>query len=818
MMPWSVPERRSTRAAAGGRGRPWPLALAGLLFAAGLIAAAAASVVGEGRAARLDEARLDYTTASAEPAREQNVTLPRFLPPAEAGQQARLRFTFELARPAELMLYVEATREHFTARVNGTPVFDSTRGDPGAPPLRGWRMSPTFELPSSLLRSGENEIELTLQAPAGRALRIAPLWVGEPAAVEKIALGFLIRDTIAPLVIVFVIITLGLIALLLARGNPERDLFLLYAAGALLFALVMFAGLLPVQVLPAMHFSAWWFALYMWFPCALNAFVLRFADVRWRAFERLLLVVSVLALPVAYVASFVGAGLAFNAGWLAVSNLLSILALFALARASFVESNRQARVMLAFSAVSWALSLHDIVAGFALQRIVKHFLLMPYAGLVYATWAGWMLIGRYQRTASELEALNRDLDARVRAASAQLHEQLALVQKERRLADEASAAKSTFLAAVSHDLRQPLHSLGMFVTALEQHVASAEGKEMQRRVTGAFSALEGLFNELLDLSRLDAGTVEARPQPTPLQPLFDRLGDLFHAEAGRCGLSLRFVPTRYAVRTDPVLLERIIANLVSNALRYTRKGGVLVGARRRGAEVVIEVRDSGIGIARDKLDKVFDDFYQVDNPARDRRQGLGLGLAIVRRLARLLGHPIALSSQPGRGTTVSLRLPRIESPAAVALDAAPAGAEPGGLAGKRVLVIDDEPEVREASLALLTLWGVRARGAAGPADVDRLLAGGERPDAVIADLRLGTDIDGIELVEQVRRSTGTSVPALLVSGDAAARELPRVRASGLPLLVKPVAPAKLKATLHACLRPLAPPPPPPSQHAKAGAS
>jgi signal transduction histidine kinase/CheY-like chemotaxis protein len=776
------------------RSWPWLAVVACLLLA--MLAAAASSSAGEQWPLRLDSAQLDYVApdgSAAGPAAE--VRLPDYLPAAPPGHRGRLRFSFDLQQPAELLLLVEATREHFIARVNGVQVHDSTGGDPDAPPLRSWRMSPMFALPESALRSGRNEIELELLTPAGRVLRIAPLWVGSHAAIERVALRIMLRDEIGPLAIVVVLATLAVIALVLARDSPDRQLLLLYAAGAIIYALVTLSALMPHQPLPFVHYFAWWYMLYMWSPCVLNLLALRFAGVRWPGYEKLLWTLAALALPLTYAASLMDAGLGFAGIWLLLANSLSIPLMVMLARRRWVDGNRRAGWMALFVAVGWAMALHDLIAGFVLHKIIKYYLLAPYVGLVYAFWAGWILISRYQRTASDLAVLNRELDQRINIANARLQEQLLKEQEAHHAAEQASAAKSNFLAAVSHDLRQPLHSLGMFVSALDQHVGSAEGKEMQRRVSGAFAALEGLFNELLDLSRLDAGTIEARVQPAALQPIFDRLDDLFHAEAESRGLNLRFVPTRHAVLTDPVLLERIVANLVSNALRYTPRGAVLVAARRRGGDIVVEVRDSGIGIAPEQQEKVFDDFYQVNNPARDRRRGLGLGLAIVRRLAGLLSHRIELRSQPGRGTVFGVRLPRADIEAGAA--AAVAADAPQALRGKRVLVVDDEAEVREASLALLQSWGIEAIGAAAPADVDRLLAGGARIDAVIADLRLGADIDGIDVVERLRAAVGAKLPALLVSGDTGARELTRVKSSGLPLLVKPVGPARLKAALHA---------------------
>lgn len=748
---------------------------------------------------RLDQARLVVHAGTAEAA-VKTVRLPAFLSPVSPGQSASLVFTFEAAGAGStLALHVEATREHFTAYLNGVAVFDSRYGDPDAPPLRSWRMSPTFELPNQHLRTGRNELELALHAPAGRALRLAPVWVGTPAAVHARAFRHLLRDELGPLGIAGVLATLAVFALAVARESRDRELLLLYATTALIYVVTVLAVLVPVQPLPTLHLSSWWYSLYMWGAVTQALLALRFASLRWPAFERLLWVLAAAALPLLYSAAWLEAPLGIYGLWLTLCLAVGVPVMGKLALRWRKGRDARAGWVLLLLTMIWAASVHDLVVGIVQQSIIKHFVLVPWAGLVNALWVGWILLARFRGDARELAVLNRQLDARVRLASSRLEEKLVEVETAQRRAEDASAAKSTFLAAVSHDLRQPLHSLGLFVSALERHIDNAEGRQMQRRVQGAFAALEGLFDELLDLSRLEAGTVQAQVADTPLQPLFDRLGDIFHAEAERRGLGLRFVPTRAVVQSDPVLLERIVANLVTNALRYTREGHVLVGVHRRSGGAVIEVRDSGIGIAPEHQQRIFDDFYQVQNPARDRRQGIGLGLAIVRRLAALLGHHIELRSQPDRGTVVAVHLPLAPVGAVAAAPAVPPLAPPG-LEGRRVLVVDDDVEVREATLALLRLWGVQAQAAAGPDGAQALLQDGFEAEALIVDLRLGAGIDGIQLVQQVRRR-GTPLPALLVSGEIGARKDPRVQQCGLPLLLKPVAPARLKAALHAVLRP-----------------
>jgi signal transduction histidine kinase/ActR/RegA family two-component response regulator len=390
-----------------------------------------------------------------------------------------------------------------------------------------------------------------------------------------------------------------------------------------------------------------------------------------------------------------------------------------------------------------------------------------------------------------------ELERRVRVAGAELERRLVDVQAARELAEQASVAKSRFFAAASHDLRQPLHSLGLFAAALAGHVVSREGRDLVARVGDSIEALESLFNELLDLSKLDAGVVDVKPRNFALQDLFDRLASAFHEEAVERHLRMRFMPTALAARTDPVLLERVLANLVSNALRYTQEGGVVVGARRRGDAVWLEVIDTGVGIPTEMQPRVFDEFFQVGNPGRDRRLGLGLGLAIVKRLVTLMGHELTLHSVPGRGTHFRIVLPR----AAVA-DPAPALERDPGIehfAGRTVLLVEDDPDVRAATLGLLKQWRLAVVPCRNRQDVERILDAGMVPDLALVDLRLETVDDGLDVIAMLRERLASDVPAVLLSGDTGAAELARVRQSGVPLLTKPVSPARLKTALNAYL-------------------
>jgi CheY-like chemotaxis protein/nitrogen-specific signal transduction histidine kinase len=390
----------------------------------------------------------------------------------------------------------------------------------------------------------------------------------------------------------------------------------------------------------------------------------------------------------------------------------------------------------------------------------------------------------------------------VEAARRELARRLDEVQAAREQAEQASLAKSRFLAAASHDLRQPLHALGLFAATLERHVSTREAIDLVARVGESIAALEALFNELLDLSRLDAGAIAVQPRNFALQDLFDRLSREYHEDAVERHLRLRFVPTRLVVRADPVLVERVLTNLVSNALRYTRDGGVVIGARRHGGHVWLDVVDTGVGIPVEQQQRVFDEFYQVGNPARDRRLGLGLGLAIVKRLAALMDHPLELRSVPGRGTRFRLVLPRAAAADAIAAPERDPGVE--SFAGRTILLVDDDPEVRAATITLLSQWGLDVVPCNGMEETRTTLDGGLAPDVALVDLRLEAVDDGIDVIELLHGRFGPNFPALLLSGDTGAPELARVRESGIRLLTKPVSAARLKSVLHACLSATAP--------------
>jgi two-component system, sensor histidine kinase len=393
---------------------------------------------------------------------------------------------------------------------------------------------------------------------------------------------------------------------------------------------------------------------------------------------------------------------------------------------------------------------------------------------------------------------------RVRQENAQLVSRL---REQVVLVEHANQEKSRFLGAASHDLRQPMHALGLFAAALEKNLRGSQHHPMVTNMARAVDSLEQSFSAMLDISKLDAGVVQTNVQTFPIRDVFRRLHLHAAGLADEKGLSLRFKPGGKHVTSDPHLLERILSNLVQNALRYTAEGGVTVVARSRtrvdndGVRIPhtsVEVWDTGIGIVADELPNIFKEFYQVGNTGRDRARGLGMGLAIVSRLVALLGHALEVQSTPGRGTVVRLLL-RASAPADIATPAAGVDTLPAPAdADKTVLVIDDEEPVRVGMRNLLESWGYDVL-LAGTIDeaCQAVRAHNGVVDMIVSDLRLSGGEDGIDAIRLVRESYGAPLPAVLVTGDTSPEQVKRAHDSGHRVLFKPVRTRELYAALRA---------------------
>lgn len=364
------------------------------------------------------------------------------------------------------------------------------------------------------------------------------------------------------------------------------------------------------------------------------------------------------------------------------------------------------------------------------------------------------------------------------------------LQDARDEAERANRSKSTFLAAASHDLRQPVQALALFTSALESKLAGHPAAEVMVRMRKSVEALQGLLEGLLDISRLDAGVIEVHKRHMRLA---DAIGDLvteYAARASAKGLKFHAVSCRYWTETDPVLLERVVRNLLDNALKYTEHGSILVGCRRRGHVVRLQIIDTGIGINKENIENIFQEFVQLDNPSRDRAKGLGLGLSIVRRLLSLLEHHMEVDSTLGRGTRFSIDLPRLP-PQGEQL-AGPAGTVETALAHKQVLVIEDEEMVRQGMEMLVSGWGCRVIPASN--EEEAVAVSSQRPpDMIIADYRLQGGRLGTDAVKAVQQACGRAIPAMIVTGDTAPERIKEVKASGFALAHKPVPPDRLRS-------------------------
>lgn len=430
-------------------------------------------------------------------------------------------------------------------------------------------------------------------------------------------------------------------------------------------------------------------------------------------------------------------------------------------------------------------------------------LVLPALALAFVPDLGWagplaaaLAVGA---AAATVCVLRRRWRADVRSCVEQ-SERLQRIERERDDALRTDHEKSRFLAIASHDLRQPMHALGLFAATLQRRLQDSPDEPLASNLMQAVDGLERSFNALLDISKLDAGAIAPRIETFAVRDMFRRLHMQYGGQAEFAGLGLRLSPGGKSVTTDPQLLERIVGNLIHNAIKYSTHGGIAVVARSTASCINIEVWDTGRGMAAEELPRVFEEFYQVGRVDRDRAHGLGMGLAIVKRLAALLGHRLEVASTPGRGTMFRIGVP-IGGLPGIQEALVPADTQPNAThASQVVLVVDDEEPIREGLRLLLQEWGfevMTAADAAQAAQAVGLLEG--RVDLVLTDLHLGPGPSGAAVIAEVRRLCGRDVPAILVTGDAATEQTKDVALGGDPVLVKPVQPRRLFDAVVAAL-------------------
>jgi signal transduction histidine kinase/ActR/RegA family two-component response regulator len=379
-------------------------------------------------------------------------------------------------------------------------------------------------------------------------------------------------------------------------------------------------------------------------------------------------------------------------------------------------------------------------------------------------------------------------------------ENLDLIEKlkeQKDEADHANNAKSKFLAAASHDLRQPLYSLSLFTSVLDESTKDPKTRKIVEQINVSVDALKSLFDALLDISKLDAGAVEAKKLSFPVQPLFEKLANAFDMQASEKGLIIKWPTRTFSITSEPDLLEQILRNYLENAIRYTEEGTITVACKLIVGTVVISVRDTGIGIHQDELQDIFTEFHQADNAQRDRTKGLGLGLAIVDRTAKLLEHEISVISDLGIGSTFSIK---IKQGATEVNEEQPLSRKPSLTKRSECLliaIVDDEEIIRKGILQLLQIWGYEV--VAAPSS-DELLAQldqiGRQPDVLITDYRLADNFTGLDVITALHSKYQQDIPVLIVTGDTDQKRIAQMKAGHWQVLHKPVPAAKLRAFLQ----------------------
>lgn len=397
-----------------------------------------------------------------------------------------------------------------------------------------------------------------------------------------------------------------------------------------------------------------------------------------------------------------------------------------------------------------------------------------------------LLEGRVQDRTAALERALRDLQQTNQA-----------LEEAKLAADEANLSKTRFLAAASHDVLQPLNAARLFLSALGETEQTPSNQKLIENIDQAFEAVERLLSALLDISKLDAGVLRPEITEVGLGDLLRSLATEFRPIAEDRGLSLRYVPVRCTVRTDPQLLARVIRNFMSNAVRYTKRGGLLLGCRRVGEAVRIEVCDTGSGMPADKLDEIFEEFRRLVGASDDYERGFGLGLAIVKRIAKMLDHDLLVRSELDRGSSFAITVPVASWTSQTARTMADANRFTlGDLEHATVFVIENEPAILEAMQILLEGWGCRVICAPSQRDAQMKLGlDGLVPDIIIADYHLDQGANGVDAIVEMRMRYLETIPGVIVTADRSKETRKRAADSGLSLLNKPVRPGRLRSLL-----------------------
>lgn len=662
-------------------------------------------------------------------------------------------------------------------------------------PRDGWLALPASQLldvPGGLLRAGANHLKIEVHC-AGQGGLTQPVLAPKADMQHGFAREqWLTRDLFIVLNIMCITFSLFVVMLWwLRRQEAAAGLFgLLIVVGALRNCRYFVEGDLYLSA----NMDSWlYFTAHVITACVQGWFIMALVDKHWRAFNCVLWVVMLGFPTLALFAMPWDPGLTRVRDALQGALILLLLpSLLLLARGRFAVT----RKALLGLGVGWLAVLLASIHDFALGRLV--------GDVTFTYWLPWgipmalpsfsvMVVERIVNAFNDIEEANQHLETKV-------------AERTRELA-AANAAKSHFLASASHDLRQPVAAIGLITDLLQSRVTDPALRSLTDRLTRAVDSMESLLKGLLDLSRLDSGTVDVQRRQVKLQPLLEAVTNHEMESARHKGLRLRIRPTDATVWTDPVLMEQILRNLVGNAIRHTTRGGVLVGVRRRGSAWVLQVWDSGPGIDPADQQRIFEAFVQLSNPARERSQGLGLGLAIVQRAATLLDHTVSVRSVVGQGSVFSVAMPAATLAQAHSFGHG-IGANPAdrpsevdhtgasttlpAIPANRVLVIEDDRGLRDTLVSLLQSWGVADVHAGDSLASAKALPAG-RWDLVVSDHRLG-DGTGREVIAHLRAQQ-PRLPALILTGDTSPEQLAELASSGLPVLHKPFRSEKMRAMI-----------------------
>ncbi|MDP4301507.1 hybrid sensor histidine kinase/response regulator [Leptothrix discophora] len=732
----------------------------------------------EPRAVQLLQAVFSTDGGHAEP---QVVALPdtwgqRGLAPSGSGIY-RLRLRLDALPRQAWALRIDRLADLHEVRVNGELLSDTWPGHPPSltatvqVPLS--RAAPALlPLPQRLLRPGDNELEIRVHhSTRGGLSEVLAGPVGDLAPGHRDQM--LLEHTL-PLFLNGGGSALGLFMLMYGWQRRRQDTTT--AGFGLLWLLISLRG--SAYTLFYSSQQALWFDGLMYVSqilCALllGLLALVLAEQPRHPWRWVLLAIDLPLMVLGVPANALGWTDLLRA-WtypLVLAAVLPPLGLVAM-RAWRLHSTRRT-LMLTSLLLLIGSALHDYLAWRGVLSVMASYWMALALPLVFAVFAS-TLVQRLVRGLEQVEQVNAQLEQRVAERTHAL--------------ELAHQSKSRFLASASHDLRQPVVTIGLLVDLLREHIQAPTQRRMIDRVHDAVASMETLLKGLLDLSRLEAGTVQPRIGTVELQRLFDAIAPHADESAARRKLRLRLRPTRLAVRSDAVMLEQVLRNLVGNALRYTEQGGVLVAARRRGGQVELRVIDTGPGIPADQQERIFEEFVQGGHASEaspgDGHVGLGLGLAIVRRSLALLAHPLSLRSQPGRGSAFTVTLDEAAPPPPVVAAPPPPG-EP--LRHWRIVLVDDDAQVRAAVSARLAAWGAEVESHAGLAGFRQWLAlrprGHAGIDFVVTDQRL-IGASAMEVIDALRSHAGP-VPVLVITGDTDGSELARLQAQAIPVLHKP---------------------------------